>query len=122
MEPGNYNFPSHVAEDTVKARTFTITRTPQGGSAGPEDLTNATVHFTVRDELDLVAYEATDGAGLSHNGALGVVTLDAFNAPSKAGVHNHDLEINFPDGRRHTYIKGTLPVTQGQTRQGQTQQ
>ena len=115
MQPGNYNFGTYVAADTVKERTFTITRTPSGGSAAPEDLSGADVAFTFRDEWGVLVATFAVGSGVTV--ADNVVTLAAFAAPGRAGTYSHDMEITFADGERSTYLYGSLIVSSvGQTR------
>ncbi len=108
MLPGTYDFGEYIVGDTVSQRTLTITRTPEGGSPSPENLTGATVIWTFYDHAGVQRLQMTEGSGLSHTGVGGVVTLDQFVVPDQHGVYSHHLEIDYPDGRERTYISGAL--------------
>jgi hypothetical protein len=109
MTPAEYDFPDHIAGDTVSARRFTVTRTA-GGVAAPENLTGVAIHcwFQRSDPIDV---QLSVGTGITLvNAAGGVFDLGPFRAPAAPGVYRYDIQFAYPDGRVRTYVAGKLKI------------
>lgn len=108
-----HNFIKHWAGDTVKARTFSMTRDTGGGPV-VEDFTNVQIKMHVRDEFtDIIAVDLSVGSGISVTTTD--FTVDEFAAPVPSANRQsmnfkYDIEFTYISGRVVTYIYGILPV------------
>jgi hypothetical protein len=112
MTPATYTFPDHVAGDTVSSRRFTVTRTV-GGMTSPENLTGVSIAcwFARGETTGQVERQMSNGNGITVvNAAGGVFDLDAFTAFDTVGVYRFDIQFTYPDGRKRTYVAGTLRI------------
>lgn len=113
MSAGVYHFTECTNEDTVPQTVFTFTET-ENDVTTDLDLTGTTITMTIKNASGTVLAErmTTDSEIII---ATNVVTVLAFNAPSEAGAHTYDIQVDFPDGTRKTYLRGKFPVRLGVT-------
>jgi hypothetical protein len=115
MACSTYNFPSHTKGDTFDGVEFTLLV-----NNTLVDLTGAIILMDLRLEKDGAKIEEFTSVGdanitISSPGTLGVFTFNNQTIDVTAARYYYDIEIEFQDGTKKTYIRGTWQITQDVT-------
>jgi hypothetical protein len=104
--PATYNFGKHVAGDTVKKKTITVTEGT--GSPTPVDLTGSAIAMKLVLKKNSVSKAISTGITLS-DPTNGEFEIDAFSL-TVAGIWSYDIQITLADTTVNTWISGTIEI------------
>jgi hypothetical protein len=100
-----YNFPDHEKSDTMNAVEFQLFI-----DGDPVDLTSGSVE--IKYVLNLKHRSMTIGSGLSFTDAtIGKFKVNEQTIDWEKGTWHYEIQFTFADGRKKTYLKGQLKIT-----------
>lgn len=110
MRPGTFDWPAQYAGDTARPLSFTII---EGGE--PVDISNCQIKMQVRScragELPILDLSSQDGVSIAiTDGPNGMFRVGNYLNPVVSGAFIYDLQMTFPDGRVHTYFRGSYVI------------
>jgi len=114
--PGTYDF--DVYQGDTKEFSLAVSSGPDGGPFVPVDLTGCTAAAQIRETVTAASPSATITCVISDptGGVIDLSMTPAVTTTLTAGKKVWDIEITLSNGKKFTYLKGTVTVTADVTR------